>query len=179
MGRVTIGLPWYSMKLSRLIESPFRVSSMRDCPHPRDTRFPQQFEQKGCAQRRKLRCVNSDENDESLQVIEMIGAEGGSRTRTTLRSTDFKSVASAIPPPRHVRQKYHASLRANNPHLRTVLISSYQYNLLQRGFDQDLPVRVRRSNGFKVKMLKRLQGEAVEKGYLIVNVAHPAETRCR
>lgn len=33
--------------------------------------------------------------------IEMIGAEGGSRTRTTLRSTDFKSVASAIPPPRH------------------------------------------------------------------------------
>jgi len=33
-------------------------------------------------------------------------------------------------------------------------------------------VRVRRSNGFKVKMLKRLpsQGEAVEKGYLIVTV---------
>src|SRR6185369_1839090 len=30
----------------------------------------------------------------------MIGAEGGSRTHTTLRSTDFKSVASAIPPPR-------------------------------------------------------------------------------
>jgi DNA-binding LacI/PurR family transcriptional regulator len=29
-----------------------------------------------------------------------IGAEGGSRTHTTLRSTDFKSVASAIPPPR-------------------------------------------------------------------------------
>ena len=33
-----------------------------------------------------------------------IGAEGGSRTRTTLRSTDFKSVASAIPPPRHARK---------------------------------------------------------------------------
>src|SRR6266850_3673882 len=33
------------------------------------------------------------------------GAEGGSRTRTTLRSTDFKSVASAIPPPRHVPAK--------------------------------------------------------------------------
>src|SRR6266550_1419323 len=32
--------------------------------------------------------------------IEFIGAEGGSRTHTTLRSTDFKSVASAIPPPR-------------------------------------------------------------------------------
>jgi hypothetical protein len=31
-----------------------------------------------------------------------VGAEGGSRTRTTLRSTDFKSVASAIPPPRLV-----------------------------------------------------------------------------
>src|SRR5678815_3436067 len=30
------------------------------------------------------------------------GAEGGSRTRTPLRTTDFKSVASAIPPPRHV-----------------------------------------------------------------------------
>ena len=28
------------------------------------------------------------------------GAEGGSRTHTTLRSTDFKSVASAISPPR-------------------------------------------------------------------------------
>jgi hypothetical protein len=34
----------------------------------------------------------------------MIGAEGGSRTHTTLRSTDFKSVASAIPPPRHARK---------------------------------------------------------------------------
>ena len=33
------------------------------------------------------------------------GAEGGSRTRTPLRTTDFKSVASAIPPPRHERQK--------------------------------------------------------------------------
>src|SRR6266404_1928868 len=31
----------------------------------------------------------------------MIGAEGGSRTRTPSRTTDFKSVASAIPPPRH------------------------------------------------------------------------------
>src|SRR5690242_19139450 len=30
------------------------------------------------------------------------GAEGGSRTRTSLRTTDFKSAASAIPPPRHV-----------------------------------------------------------------------------
>jgi hypothetical protein len=38
------------------------------------------------------------------KLLKMIGAEGGSRTRTTLRSTDFKSVASAIPPPRHVRQ---------------------------------------------------------------------------
>jgi hypothetical protein len=28
----------------------------------------------------------------------MIGAEGGTRTRTPLRSTDFKPVASAIPP---------------------------------------------------------------------------------
>jgi hypothetical protein len=36
-----------------------------------------------------------------LQLIEMIGAEGGSRTRTPSRTTDFKSVASAIPPPRH------------------------------------------------------------------------------
>src|SRR6185503_15398208 len=35
----------------------------------------------------------------------MSGAEGGSRTRTTLRSTDFKSVASAIPPPRHRARK--------------------------------------------------------------------------
>src|ERR1041384_2649131 len=30
------------------------------------------------------------------------GAEGGSRTRTSFRTTDFKSAASAIPPPRHV-----------------------------------------------------------------------------
>ena len=29
------------------------------------------------------------------------GAEGGSRTRTSFRTTDFKSAASAIPPPRH------------------------------------------------------------------------------
>ncbi len=35
----------------------------------------------------------------------VIGAEGGSRTRTTFRSTDFKSVASAIPPPRHAAQR--------------------------------------------------------------------------
>lgn len=28
-------------------------------------------------------------------------AEGGTRTHTSLRRTDFKSVASAIPPPRH------------------------------------------------------------------------------
>ena len=33
-----------------------------------------------------------------------VGAEGGSRTRTSLRTTDFKSAASAIPPPRHVRK---------------------------------------------------------------------------
>ena len=31
-----------------------------------------------------------------LQVIEMIGAEGGSRTRTTFRSTDFKPVARVL-----------------------------------------------------------------------------------
>ena len=30
------------------------------------------------------------------------GAEGGSRTRTSFRTTDFKSAASAIPPPRHL-----------------------------------------------------------------------------
>ena len=35
------------------------------------------------------------------------GAEGGSRTRTSLRTTDFKSVASAIPPPRHLSTKSH------------------------------------------------------------------------
>ena len=33
------------------------------------------------------------------------GAEGGSRTRTSFRTTDFKSVASAIPPPRHIVRK--------------------------------------------------------------------------
>ena len=32
-----------------------------------------------------------------------IGAEGGTRTHTPVRATDFKSAASAIPPPRHVR----------------------------------------------------------------------------
>ena len=64
---------------------------MRDCPQPRDAAIPQQFEQKRCAQRRKLRCVNSDENEESLQVIEKIGAGGGIRTRTLLRGTNFKS----------------------------------------------------------------------------------------
>src|SRR4026209_613085 len=31
----------------------------------------------------------------------MIGAEGGSRTRTSFLTTAFKSVASAIPTPRH------------------------------------------------------------------------------
>src|SRR5438309_1129290 len=36
----------------------------------------------------------------NCKSIENIGAEGGSRTHTTLRSTDFKSVASAISPPR-------------------------------------------------------------------------------
>ena len=37
-------------------------------------------------------------------VVEKLecGAEGGSRTRTSFRTTDFKSAASAIPPPRHV-----------------------------------------------------------------------------
>ena len=29
-------------------------------------------------------------------MIEMIGAEGGSRTHTTLRSTDFKNVGGGI-----------------------------------------------------------------------------------
>jgi len=44
--------------------------------------------------------------------------------------------------------------------------------LASTNIDQDLPVRLRRSNDFKVKMLKRLpnQGEAVEKAYLIVTV---------
>src|SRR6266850_3447533 len=45
----------------------------------------------------------------------MIGAEGGSRTRTTLRSTDFKSVASAIPPPRHINQNSTQPEEATNP----------------------------------------------------------------
>ena len=45
----------------------------------------------------------SDSFDALTKRVE-VGAEGGSRTRTTLRSTDFKSVASAIPPPRHVRK---------------------------------------------------------------------------
>ena len=37
-------------------------------------------------------------------VVETVesGAEGGSRTRTSFRTTDFKSAASAIPPPRHL-----------------------------------------------------------------------------
>ena len=33
------------------------------------------------------------------------GAEGGSRTRTSFRTMDFKSTASAIPPPRHLSVK--------------------------------------------------------------------------
>ena len=39
-----------------------------------------------------------------VAVAKMVerGAEGGSRTRTSFRTTDFKSAASAIPPPRHV-----------------------------------------------------------------------------
>ena len=40
------------------------------------------------------------------------GAEGGSRTRTSLRTTDFKSAASAIPPPRHA-VKIACALRSN------------------------------------------------------------------
>jgi hypothetical protein len=40
-----------------------------------------------------------DWNDERQSEV---GAEGGSRTRTSFRTMDFKSTASAIPPPRHV-----------------------------------------------------------------------------
>jgi hypothetical protein len=61
-----------------------------------------------------LRCVNSGLNDESLYVIEMVGAEGGSRTRTSLRTTDFKSAASAIPPPRHARQNSMLAVEPTN-----------------------------------------------------------------
>jgi hypothetical protein len=39
---------------------------MRDCPHPRNARFPQQFEEKRCAQRRKLRSAFSNFKQESL-----------------------------------------------------------------------------------------------------------------
>ena len=39
------------------------------------------------------------------KLLKRNGAEGGSRTRTSLRTTDFKSVASAIPPPRHIWKK--------------------------------------------------------------------------
>ena len=42
--------------------------------------------------------------DAASFVTDFTGAEGGSRTRTSLRTTDFKSVASAIPPPRHARK---------------------------------------------------------------------------
>src|ERR1043165_6537620 len=38
----------------------------------------------------------------SCKRIEIFGAEGGIRTLTGLLPTDFKSVASAIPPPRRV-----------------------------------------------------------------------------
>ena len=40
-----------------------------------------------------------------VQKVES-GAEGGSRTRTSFRTTDFKSAASAIPPPRHVVRNF-------------------------------------------------------------------------
>ena len=33
-------------------------------------------------------------------VLKIVGAEGGTRTHTPLLVTDFKSVASTIPPPR-------------------------------------------------------------------------------
>src|SRR5207244_6301349 len=46
----------------------------------------------------KLSTIHVLRSRENLKTIN--GAEGGSRTHTTLRSTDFKSVASAIPPPR-------------------------------------------------------------------------------
>ena len=46
-----------------------------------------------------------------LVVKVQIGAEGGSRTRTSFRTTDFKSAASAIPPPRHVVRKPNSTKR--------------------------------------------------------------------
>ena len=38
----------------------------------------------------------SSVNYDWLKLVEMTGAEGGSRTRTPLRTTDFKSVESGI-----------------------------------------------------------------------------------
>ena len=44
-------------------------------------------------------------------------AEGGIRTHTPLRETDFKSAASTIPPPRLVRHWFQGDLSVNfKPH---------------------------------------------------------------
>src|SRR3954453_6320160 len=52
-----------------------------------------------------------------LKNARKIGAEGGSRTRTPLRTTDFKSVASAIPPPRHVAERLTCERKRAHPAL--------------------------------------------------------------
>src|SRR5215213_3516862 len=63
-------------------------------------------------------------------VVEKIecGAEGGSRTRTSFRTTDFKSAASAIPPPRHV-------VRNPNSTKTFLFLLNHQYS------DVDTPMR--------------------------------------
>ena len=48
-------------------------------------------------------------------VTKLAGAEGGTRTHTPLLGTDFKSVASAISPPRHTYVKGIISVNPENP----------------------------------------------------------------
>src|SRR4051812_42464872 len=59
----------------------------------------------------------------------LVGAEGGIRTRTPFRTDDFESSASAIPPPRHARAKTRlvTSTRACNRVPTTLLRATPRY----------------------------------------------------
>jgi hypothetical protein len=69
---------------------------MRECGPRHDAILINNLNQNEVRKRSKLRCAGPTSNDDRLLVIKMIGAEGGSRTRTSLRTTDFKPAGDGI-----------------------------------------------------------------------------------
>jgi hypothetical protein len=61
-------------------------------------------------------------------------AEGGTRTRTASRPTDFKSVASAIPPPRllHLEDNMHGRSFQTSSHDRRGVLEWFCHNIMLR-----------------------------------------------